>query len=75
VYNGGVSGRRGVQCGVPQGSVLGPLFFLLYVNDTVRANGELSFVLFTDDMNLYAEGSDPAGLFERLNRGLGELGR
>jgi hypothetical protein len=41
----------------------------------VRASGELGFVLFTDDTNLFAEGPNPAGLFERVNRGLGELGR
>jgi hypothetical protein len=41
----------------------------------VRATGELGFVLFADDTNLFAEGQDPAGLFERVNRGLSELGR
>jgi hypothetical protein len=51
------------------------LFFLLYVNDMARATGELGFVLFTDDTNLFAEGHDPAGLFERVNGGLAELGR
>jgi hypothetical protein len=40
-----------------------------------RATGELSFVLFADDTNLVAEGQDPAGLFERVNGGLHELGR
>jgi hypothetical protein len=45
------------------GSVLGPLFFLLYVNGMARATGELGFVLFT-------ERQDPAGLFERVNGGL-----
>jgi hypothetical protein len=54
---------------------LGPLFFLLYVNDMARAAGELGFVLFVDDTNLFAEGRDPAWLFERLNGGLAELGR
>jgi retron-type reverse transcriptase len=75
VYNGGESGRCGVECGVPQGSVLGPLFFLFYVNDMARATGELGFVLFADDTNLCAEGYDPAGLFERVNGGLAELCR
>jgi hypothetical protein len=75
VYNGGESGRRGVECGVPQGSVWGPLFFLLYVNNMARATGELDFVLFADDTNLFAEGHDPAGLLERVNQGLAEIGR
>jgi hypothetical protein len=41
----------------------------------VRANGELGFVLFSDDMNLYVEGPDPAGLFESVNSWLAELVR
>jgi hypothetical protein len=62
-----------VECWVPQDSVLGPLFFLLYANDMARATGELDFVLFADDTNL--TGQDPAWLFERVNGGLRELGR
>ena len=45
VYDGVESGREEVRCGVPQGSVLGPLFFLLYINDMARVTGELCFVL------------------------------
>jgi ribonuclease P/MRP protein subunit RPP40 len=75
VYHGWESGRHGVECGVPQGSVLRPLFFLLYVNNMARATGELGFVLFADDTNLFAEGQYPAGLFETVNGGLHELGR
>ena len=73
VYGGFESERGQVRCGVPQGSVLGPLFFLIYVNDMVKACGGLEPVLFADDTNIFAEGRDPAELAGRVNRGLGML--
>ena len=76
VQYGGFESESGqVKCGVPQGSVLGPLFFLIYVNDMVRACRGLDLVLFADDTNIFAQGRDPAELFGLVNGGLGELSR
>ena len=56
VVNGVQSDIGIVKCGVPQGSVLGPLFFLLYINDIYRAVGCNAVRLFADDTSLLSSG-------------------
>src|SRR5271165_1172283 len=50
---GNDSKYQDVTCGVPQGSVLGPLLFILYINDIVNCSKLLYFILFADDANLF----------------------
>jgi hypothetical protein len=46
-----------IKTGVPQGSILGPILFLLYVNDIEHSSNLLSFILFADDTNIFYSNS------------------
>ena len=53
IANGEISSEKAISCGVPQGSVLGPLLFLLYINDINNSSKEIDFRLFADDTSIF----------------------
>ena len=72
-FNGESSDLKSISCGVPQGSVLGLLLFLLYINDLPNISSLLDSYLFADDTNLYYEDVSLISLEQEINKELKKL--
>ena len=72
-FNGTLSTTLPITLGVPQGSVLGPLLFLVYINDLPNALNSLNPVLFADDTTLYFSHYDSNTLSNIINDDLNKL--
>lgn len=67
------SDLKTIETGVPQGSVLGPLLFLIYVNDVVSAVENHNLRLFADDTNLFVSGKNLINVFNDTQQSLHKL--
>ena len=67
VYNGAKSDLKSVKCGVPQGSVLGPLFFIAYMNNILNASQLLYNILYADDICIYLSGRNLHSIICTMN--------
>ena len=71
--NGVTSSVKHIAFGVPQGSILGPLLFILYINDLPNVSPDLFFILFADDTNVFNSHKSIEALVNHTNTELQKI--
>ena len=66
-FNGNSSSLQKISCGVTKGSILRPLFFILYISDIINASRSLDPILFADDTSIFFSHKDMAYLIDTFN--------
>ena len=74
-FHGVTSNPEGVSIRVPQGSILGPLLFILHVNDLPEAVSECSILMYADDAVLFYSSSQVSTIEMKLNEELLKIER
>ena len=72
-FDGVLSDLKKLNCGVPQGSVLGPILFILYINDLPNISKLFKPVLYTDDTNIIFSSDTISDLSDLMNSELKKL--
>ena len=67
------SSCKTITRGVPQGSMLGPLIFLSYINDLANVSDVIFSLVFADDSNMLLSGTNPDDLIKLTNTGITKI--
>ena len=67
MYDNIQSETRSIKCGVPQGSILGTVLFIIYMNDICNVSELLYTIMYADNTSVIMSGNDPKSLIQYVN--------